>query len=348
MITAYSKNGWDPLKVVILGDFIPPDLLKQCLDYSKYDPVKPWLMKIAQETEEDLNNIQHILEQHGVKVIRPFDSEFRSQFERAMWGIQSNNLPFSTLPIPISPRNDLLVYKDIVIGDRPTFSRKWIKDNLTNEVIYLHDTPLSQVHLPCIFRLNDTLIIGDEITDSEYELLLPLFPADTKFIKTSIPGHVDARMATLKEGLVIYARKDVSIEDLEETYPGWTKVYCKTYGFNVENCERPNVPNFTNAITSLTNGRWNIEGYDGTDPAELVDMIDREFTKYTGKAYETHFDVNILTINPETSMTVGTDKDLIQRIEQNGHKMITVPFRHRWFFDQGLHCVTCDLVRNHG
>ena len=147
MITAYSKNGWDPLKTVILGDFIPPDLLRTCLDYSKYDPVKPWLIKIAQETEEDLHNIQNILEQYG--------------------------LPFDTLPIPISPRNDLLVYKDIVIGDRPTYSRKWLDDNLTNNIIYLRDTPLDKVHLPCIFRCNDTLVIGGQINDDEFELLKP-------------------------------------------------------------------------------------------------------------------------------------------------------------------------------
>jgi len=348
MITAYSKNGWDPLKVVILGEFIPPDLLKQCLDYSKYEPVKSWLMKIAQETEEDLNNLQHILEQHGVQVIRPFNSDFRTEFEKAIWEIQYWNKPFSSLPIPLAARNDLLVYKDIVIGDKPTFSMQWLKNNLTNKVIYLDQTPLNQVHLPCIFRLNDTLVIGDEITNEEFELLVPMFPADTKFIKTSIPGHVDARMATVSDGLVIYAKSQVTETDLEETYPGWTKVYCDTYGFNVEKAERPNVPNYNNAITSLTNGRWNIEGFDGTDPAELVNMIDKEFTEYTGKAYETHFDVNMLTINPETSMTVGTDRDLIKRIEQHGHKMITVPFRHRWFFDQGLHCVTCDLVRDHG
>ena len=122
MITAYSKNGWDPLKTVILGDFIPPDLLRTCLDYSKYDPVKPWLIKIAQETEEDLHNIQNILEQYGVEVIRPFDSEFKTQFESELYKVQQYDLPFDTLPIPISPRNDLLVYKDIVIGDRPTYS----------------------------------------------------------------------------------------------------------------------------------------------------------------------------------------------------------------------------------
>ena len=347
MITAYSKNGWDPLKTVILGDFIPPDLLKTCLDYSKYDPVKPWLIKIAQETEEDLHNIQNILEQYGVEVIRPFDSEFKTQFESELYKVQQYDLPFDTLPIPISPRNDLLVYKDIVIGDRPTYSRKWLDDNLTNNIIYLRDTPLDKVHLPCIFRCNDTLVIGGQINDDEFELLKPLFPTDTNFIKTSIPGHVDALMATLREGLVVYSKTEVTSEDLQATFPGWKHLKCTMYGFNVSTSENKDIPKWSNAIHSLTDGRWNIDGYDGTDPEKVVEIIDTEFKKYTGQAYETHFDCNILTINPDTSITVGTDKHLAKRIQDHGHNLIIVPFRHRWFFDQGLHCITCDLVREH-
>ena len=60
MINCYSKNGWDPLETVLLGGFIEPDTLKVILDYSKFDPIRPWLMKIAQETEEDLDNIQYV------------------------------------------------------------------------------------------------------------------------------------------------------------------------------------------------------------------------------------------------------------------------------------------------
>lgn len=353
MRTAYAKNGWDPLKTVILGGFIPPDLLQKCLDYSKYEPIKPWLMKIAHETEEDLNNIQHILEQHGVEVLRPFNDEYIWMLEKSLWEIQAKNLPFSNLPIPISPRNDLFVYKDIVIADQPTLTKRWLDAEITNDIVFLKDAGIGHVHLPCIFRLNDTLLIGDEITDEEFERLKAVFPKDQQYIKTSIPGHVDARMATLREGLLVHSENDVPEEDLYSTFEGWTKLYCSSYGFNVLANREPHkyskqmLPDFGRTIRSLTHGRWDIDGYNGDNAQEVVDFIDQEFTRWTGKAYETHFDVNMLTINPELSMTVGTDQDLVNRIQQQGHELITVPFRHRWFFDQGLHCITCDLVRQH-
>ena len=41
----------------------------------------------------------------------------------------------------------------------------------------------------------------------------------------------------------------------------------------------------------------------------------------------------------------SNDLQFKKKIEQEGHELITVPLRHRWFFDQGLHCITCDILR---
>ena len=341
MIHAYSENGWDPLKIVLLGDFIPPDLLKETLNFSKFDAIKPWLMKIAYETEEDLNNIQHILEQQGVKVLRPFafeklQTKYQQQVENWL-----NQIPeFKKLPIPISPRNEIIVYKDVVIG--LTEMVTLLEDIIDNDITSFSDTQYWKMHLPCIFRCNDTLVIGNEITDEELEVLKPVFPKDTKYIKTDISGHVDAAMATLREGLVVYSER-VSEKDLNRTFPNWAHLYCDKFGWNVKSHKE--TITWNNAIHSLTDGNWDIAGYNGDNPEEIVETINANFSNWTGKAYETHFDVNMLTINPDLSLTVGTDSDLKKKIEQEGHELITVPLRHRWFFDQGLHCITCDILR---
>ena len=343
MIHAYSENGWDPLKIVLLGDFIPPDLLKETLNFSKFDAIKPWLMKIAYETEEDLNNIQHILEQQGVKVLRPFafeklQTKYQQQVEN--WINQTPTPKFTKLPIPISPRNEIIVYKDVVIG--LTEMLTLLEDIIDNDITSFNETQYRNMHIPCIFRCNDTLIIGDEITDEEFEVLKTVFPKDTKYIKTDIAGHVDAAMATLREGLVVYSLR-VSEKDLNRTFPNWTHLYCDKFGWNVKSDK--DAITWSEAIRSLTDGNWDIAGYDGDNPEEIVETINANFSNWTGKAYETHFDVNMLTINPNLSLTVGTDSDLKKKIEQEGHELITVPLRHRWFFDQGLHCITCDILR---
>ena len=341
MIHAYSENGWDPLKIVLLGDFIPPDLLKETLNFSKFDAIKPWLMKIAYETEEDLSNIQHILEQQGVKVLRPFAFEkWQTKYQQQVENWLNQTPEFKNLPIPVSPRNNIIVYKDVVIG--LTEMVTLLEDIIDNDITSFSDTQYWKMHLPCIFRCNDTLVIGNEITDEELEVLTPVFPKDTKYIKTDISGHVDAAMATLREGLVVYSER-VSEKDLNRTFPNWAHLYCDKFGWNVKSDK--DVITWSDAIHSLTDGNWNIAGYDGDNPEEIVETINANFSNWTGKAYETHFDVNMLTINPDLSLTVGTDSDLKKKIEQEGHELITVPLRHRWFFDQGLHCITCDILR---
>jgi len=339
MIHAYSENGWDPLKIVMLGDFIPPDLLKKTLNFSQFDAIKPWLMKIAQETEEDLNNIQHILEQHGVKVLRPF--AFEKWQTKYLERLDTWDPEFKKLPIPISPRNEIIVYKDVVIG--LTEMVTLFEDIIDNDITSFNKTQYRKMHIPCIFRCNDTLIIGKEITDEEFEVLKPVFPKDTKYIKTDISGHVDAAMATLREGLVVYSQR-VSEKDLNRTFPNWTHLFCNKFGFNVIGHDEGAI-NYSDAIHSLTDGEWDIAGFDGDNPKEVVETINANFSNWTGRAYETHFDVNMLTINPDLSLTVGTDSNLKKKIEQEGHELITVPLRHRWFFDQGLHCITCDILR---
>ena len=41
-------------------------------------------------------------------------------------------------------------------------------------------------------------------------------------------------MATLREGLVVYALKEIEQTLINETFPGWKHVFCDKYGFNVE------------------------------------------------------------------------------------------------------------------
>ena len=169
MINCYSKNGWDPLETVLLGGFIEPDTLKIILDYSKFDPIRPWLMKIAQETEEDLDNIQYVLEQHDVQVIRP-DWEIVREEQVNRW--KTGDIDVA----PISPRNDLYVNKDTVIARSDSLAGQPWESIIENDIVDLSGTLLQPIHLPCIFRCNDRLIIGYEISEYELERLKHILP----------------------------------------------------------------------------------------------------------------------------------------------------------------------------
>jgi glycine amidinotransferase len=60
---------------------------------------------------------------------------------------------------------------------------------------------------------------------------------------------------------------------------------------------------------------------------------------------ETVFDVNMLVIDPTNVMVTNYNKQVFDALDRFGITPHVVPFRHRYFWDGGIHCVTLDLDR---
>ena len=60
---------------------------------------------------------------------------------------------------------------------------------------------------------------------------------------------------------------------------------------------------------------------------------------------ETVFDVNMLIIDPKNVMVFNYNKQVFDALDRYGITPHIVPFRHRYFWDGGIHCVTLDLHR---
>lgn len=89
--------------------------------------------------------------------------------------------------------------------------------------------------------------------------------------------------------------------------------------------------------------RWWIDNED--DNAEMHHFIDTYMQDYVGNVYETLFDVNVLSLDNNV-VCISNDKSSIRRqLEQRGIDTIVVPWRHQFFVDGGLHCITLDLCR---
>ena len=79
---------------------------------------------------------------------------------------------------------------------------------------------------------------------------------------------------------------------------------------------------------------------------QFINFVDTYLQEWTGCAYETIFDVNVLAIDEKTVCTTGTDPAIIKQLNNRGIECITIPWRHRFFVDCGLHCLTLDLDRD--
>lgn len=78
----------------------------------------------------------------------------------------------------------------------------------------------------------------------------------------------------------------------------------------------------------------------------LQEYIDKYFEKYTGFSPETVFDVNVLALDKNNVFVTSEVSEVIDPLAQQEINCIYVPWRHRWFVDCGLHCLTLDLHRD--
>jgi hypothetical protein len=67
--------------------------------------------------------------------------------------------------------------------------------------------------------------------------------------------------------------------------------------------------------------------------------------EWGGNYSESHYDVNILSVNEENCILANENKELFRFLEKNKINPILCKFRDKQFWDNGIHCVTQDLYR---
>ena len=67
--------------------------------------------------------------------------------------------------------------------------------------------------------------------------------------------------------------------------------------------------------------------------------------EWGGDHTESHYDVNILSVDEENCILAYENKELFRFLEKNKINPILCKFRDRQFWDNGIHCVTQDLYR---
>lgn len=91
-------------------------------------------------------------------------------------------------------------------------------------------------------------------------------------------------------------------------------------------------------------GRWWVPGQEHNQ--NFINYVEKYLTDWTGHVYESVFDVNVLSINPDTVCVTGDNPEILNQLNKNGVEPVIIPWRHRFFVDGGLHCITLDLRRD--
>lgn len=184
---------------------------------------------------------------------------------------------------------------------------------------------------PQVTRVGDTLVVDTSERRNLAKYLNSKIP-QFKQCHVAIGGHNDGTFSPVKPGHIVTCEWHI---DYSNTFPGWD-VHV------IQNPESPGLRKFKEMRSSVTGAWWTPEAKENK---EYVDFIDTWLNEWTGEAEESQFEVNMLTINPELIFCINYNEGVFKYLESIGMIPVLIPFRHRWFWDSGLHCLTVDTVR---
>ena len=355
---------WDPLKVCIVGRSYPPEFYS----WITVPHVRALFERIATETEEDYQAIIKKLQEFGVEILRPELSKDTLQYGKY-------------IPPPMNPRDHMAMIGDVFYENCSTnFNSRYnaIKDPswpacnnwkefnqlpswIQQECIQVHGFGIEQYscneydkifdHIRAqgnTIRKGTHLIngamcarIGKDLyfgTDSyDQDITTHKIDLDTEFTTTrnhvvNTGGHGDATYCPVAPGLIISLH---DVPTYADTFPGWEVVYLPEQSWK-------KIKPFLR-LKQKNAGKWWIPGFEHDQ--DVINTVEQWLGHWTGYVEETVFDVNMLIIDPKNVLVFNYNKQVFDALARHGITPHIVPFRHRYFWDGGIHCITSDLHR---
>lgn len=332
---AYTE--WDPLQEVVVGSAYSTSFLKDFKDQEFVEGVS----RILEETEEDFQMLAQIFSGHNIKVHRAPQYDLKSQ-SGVGWESQ---YPYP----PICPRDFNFVWGNFILntvgGDcnrineseffNPLLYKYKAKQdinfismprpNLSNEYLPYQDLePQALYHSANILKCGDALLHTRPYDDSGngrgtkagLQWIKDMLPKHLKWIEIPAVGHADGKLALLRPGLLMCWDEKHIPQELKH----WDRIVVPTNKKDEQLEQLQFSPFYKQGVKDWLN-HW-------------IGCVD-----------ETCFDINVISIDPNTVITNGYNVEVERKLRDKGITMIPFNFRHKYFWDSGLHCVTLDLYR---
>ena len=369
---------WDQLKVCLVGKTYPPEFfhwIKNPLTRMRFE-------QMALETEEDFQRLILLLRKFGVEIMRPqFPDDMSSLFIQDKW-VQPPTAPrdyflmiqdkFWVPRVPNASHAWSVFYRqnkqpqwldfdtpNHFYNSMPEFAYD-IQDRFQafcnvdqrhldaklgfyqhvfdhigqqgNKIVY---TDLDFINGCFVSRIGRDLYFATQTYhDDKQEILAQvnqLFPGTRNHVVNS-GGHGDAVYCPVTPGLIISLN---DIPTYQDTFPDWEVLYLPPSNYS-------HMREFEHSMKK-NKGRWFMPGFEQSQ--DLQNMVDHYFDEWIGQVSETVFDVNILIIDTK-NIVVSTHNDQVEKAcARHGIEVHVSPFRHKYFWDCGIHCVTNDLNR---
>ena len=359
-----SHNEWDKLREVIVGTVEGA----ACVPFSSNTPISEEIRRKVQtlvreafpqwmedEVNEDLQGLVDVLTKAGVKVLRPNAANVGKTYSTPDWSA-SGDLVYNM-------RDLCLVVGDVMI-ESPSQERhrlfetqgmydiwyryfergfRWIsapKPRLQGDfmISYMEDGHKHQklTESEIIFEAANIARIGRDLlylVSRSGNLLgakwLQSVLGDEYRVHTTSDiyrsSHIDSTVMCLRPGVVLLNASRVNEKNCPPMFKKWEKIY---FDDIVKTPQKTH--DFHNNVRKRVHGELAAIGVD-TD-------IDHMASDWIG--------MNFLSIDEETLIIDERQTQLIKLLEKHKFRPIPISFRHSHLLKGGIHCCTCDTVRD--
>ena len=145
-------------------------------------------------------------------------------------------------------------------------------------------------------------------------------------------GHSDGVFCPVVPGLIVILR---DIPTYKDTFPDWEIIYLPNQSYS-------KIIPFLD-LKQKNQGKWWVPGEELND--EFTNFVESWLNHWVGYVEETVFDVNMLVIDEKNVVCNNYNEQVFRAFERYGITPHVINFRHRYFWDGGLHCITSDVHR---
>ena len=371
-MTYSVHQHWDPLRVCAVGRSYPPEFYS----FITNSRVRSVMERIALETEEDYQKLIKLLESFNVEIVRTDISEDFSRYLvngkyiappmcprdwTAMIGDtfymphQFNDGYYNTIKgrdWPLNPPASEEEYNNLPLAIQLELKNVFnihSYDSFTSLIGYPYAKSIhalvqsngnkivhgEHINTAMTTRVGKDLYFGTEgFTQNLRELFTEktaLFPNYRCHI-INTAGHADSTYCPVKPGLIVSLR---DVPTYAKTFPEWEVVYLPGQSWS-------KVQPFLN-LKRKNQGKWWVPGEELND--DFTNFVEGWLSHWVGYVEETVFDVNMLVIDEKNVICNNYNEQVFAAFDRHGITPHIVNFRHRYFWDGGLHCITSDLHR---
>jgi hypothetical protein len=247
--------------------------------------------------------------------------------EKDIWYSRSkyNELAGSSWPL----------YEDYVKGARPNDYSIANEINSFQQSLEYETKEMGPLQGPNVINTNHSIYV-DAPEYCDYPNWLSQQINDSRPIQqfTSKAGHVDGCFAVLGNNVILGIDPLI---DYQHYFPDHTVI-------KIAPGEYQNLIAEFKLMKDKVKGKWWLAGEEHNN--EFIEFVEDNLKSWVGYIAESVFDVNVLALDANTVCVSNITPVVKEQLRQHNIECIVVPWRHRFFVDGGLHCITLDLYRD--